>query len=479
MIRTTPFHERTSKLNETGLWEHWSNHLVATRYQMSDKFEYFAVRNSAGLFDTSPLYKYRIAGPDAERFLAGVLARDIRTCEPGHAQYTVWCDDRGFIVEDGVVLRLGRDEFLLTAAEPNLAWFEELVGGLDVDIQEVSDRWAILAVQGPKSRDLLAALSPAVGKLPYFGLVATKIGKVPVQISRTGYTGDLGYEVWVSADDALAVWDAVWAAGRGRGVIPFGLTALYMARIEAGLVLLDVDFHSSRFAWTDADRTTPIELGLGWMFRDLEAGRPGVHRARRHPARDRRQDLALEAQRPGPRLARVRPDLRPGRAHPAQEPRADPGRVLHLRRRAEPARLCDQPDVLADAPAPHRPCPGPPGPHGARVTGQSSSWPSATATNTSTRWSPACPSSIPSEGRPECRRRRRRSRSRRRPGRPTRTARTTRSSSAAVTTASSTAPISPSPAFARSSSSGATSWAARPSPRSSAPASGSRPSPTP
>ncbi len=271
MIRTTPFHERTSKLNETGLWEHWSNHLVATRYQMSEKFEYFAIRNSAGLFDTSPLYKYRIAGPDAERFLAGVLARDIRTCEPGHAQYTVWCDDRGFVVEDGVVLRLGRDEFLLTAAEPNLAWFEELVGRLDVDIHEVSDRWAILAVQGPKSRDLLAALSPVVSKLPYFGLVATKIGKVPVQISRTGYTGDLGYEVWVSADDALVVWDAVWAASRGRGVIPFGLTALYMARIEAGLVLLDTDFRSSRFAWTDADRTTPIELGLGWMFRDLEA----------------------------------------------------------------------------------------------------------------------------------------------------------------------------------------------------------------
>ena len=105
MIRTTPFHERLGALNETGLWEHWSNHLAATRYQMSEKFEYFAIRNSAGLFDSSPLYKYRITGPDAERFLAGVLTRDIRTCQPGHAQYTVWCDDRGFVVEDGVVLR--------------------------------------------------------------------------------------------------------------------------------------------------------------------------------------------------------------------------------------------------------------------------------------------------------------------------------------------------------------------------------------
>jgi len=279
MIRTTPFHERLGPMNETGLWEHWSNTLAATRYQMSEKSEYFAIRNSAGLFDTSPLYKYRIHGPDAEWFLAGVLARDIRTCPPGHAQYTIWCDDRGFVVEDGVILRHGPDEFVLTAAEPNMAYFQELVGRLDVGIEEVSDRWAILAVQGPTSRVLLAALAPAIERLPYFGLVATTIAKVPVTVSRTGYTGDLGYEVWVRAEDALVVWDAIWAAGRGRGIVPFGLTALYMARIEAGLVLLDVDFHSSRFAWTDADRTTPIELGLGWMLRGIEADdRPFVGR---------------------------------------------------------------------------------------------------------------------------------------------------------------------------------------------------------
>ncbi len=269
MIRTTPFHERLSALNETGLWEHWSSYLTATRYQSSDKFEYFAIRNSAGLFDTSPLYKYRIHGPDAERFLAGVLARNIRTCQPGHAQYTLWCDDRGFVVEDGVILRHGPDEFVLTAAEPNLAYFEELVGRLDVGIEEISDDWAVLAVQGPRSRDLLVALDPVVAKLPYFGLTQARIGKVPVHVSRTGFTGDLGYEVWVPSGDALVVWDAIWKVSRGQGVIPIGVTALYMARIEAGLVLLDVDFHSSRFAWTDADRSTPIELGLGWMFRDL------------------------------------------------------------------------------------------------------------------------------------------------------------------------------------------------------------------
>ena len=269
MIRTTPFHERTAALNETGIWEHWSNHLVATRYQMSEKFEYFAIRNTAGLFDTSPLYKYRVHGPDADRFLAGVLARDIRTCPTGRAQYTVWCDDRGFVVEDGVVLHVAPDEYLLPAAEPNLAWFLALVDGLEVAVDDVSGDWGVPAAQGPKSRELLASLAPDVGRLAYFDVVSTPIGGLAVHVSRTGYTGDLGFEIWSHAADAVAVWDAVWGISRGRGVIPFGMTALYMARIEAGLLLLDVDFHSSRFAWTDADRSTPIELGLGWMFRDL------------------------------------------------------------------------------------------------------------------------------------------------------------------------------------------------------------------
>jgi Aminomethyltransferase folate-binding domain len=158
MIRTSPFHERTSARNETRLWEHWSGMLAANRYQMSDKFEYFAVRNAAGVCDSSPLYKYRIHGPDAERFLSGVLTRDIRTCAPGNAQYTVWSDDRGFVIEDGVILRPGKDEFLLTAAEPNLAYFQDLIGRDRVVIEEVSDEVGVLAVQGPRSRDLLARL---------------------------------------------------------------------------------------------------------------------------------------------------------------------------------------------------------------------------------------------------------------------------------------------------------------------------------
>ena len=280
MIRTTPFHDRTSAANVSGLWEHWSGYLVARKYQLSEKFEYFAIRNSAGLFDSSPLFKYRVHGPAAEVFLAGVLARDIRTCAVGHGQYTAWLDDRGFVIEDGVIFRTADDDYLLTCAEPNLAYFQGLLGRHRVTIDDVSEDSAVLAIQGPRSRAILSCLAPTIAELPYFGLAAATIADV----SRTGYTGDLGYELWIPAERALAVWDAVAEASAGQGVIPIGMIALYMARIEAGLLLLDVDFGSSRYAWTDGNRSTLIELGLGWMVRDLAAddrvfiGRPAIER---------------------------------------------------------------------------------------------------------------------------------------------------------------------------------------------------------
>jgi aminomethyltransferase len=279
VIRTTPFHERQRELNQTGLWKHWAGHLVPQKYQLAEKAEYFAVRNAAGVFDTSALYKYRITGRDAERFLSGVLTRDVRTCRPGRAQYTLWCDGDGWVLEDGVVFRHSADEFWLTAAEPNLGYLADLVGWLDVAIEDISERFGALAVQGPASRTVVSALAPEAESLPFFGLTEAKVGGVPVTISRTGYTGDLGYEIWVDADDALAVWDAVLAAGEGRGVIPIGQVALLMTRIEAGLLLLGVDFTSARFAWSDADRSTPMELGLDWMLRGIDDdGRPFVGR---------------------------------------------------------------------------------------------------------------------------------------------------------------------------------------------------------
>jgi aminomethyltransferase len=279
MIRTTPFHERTAARNETGLWQHWSGHLSANRYQASDKFEYFAVRNAAGVFDTSPLYKYRIAGPDAERFLAGILARDIHTCPPWHAQYTCWLDDRGFVLEDGVIQHLGPEEFLLTSAEPNYAWFADRVGRLHVTVEEVSLDIGALAIQGPRSRELLARLVPGVTDLAFFAITTGEIGGRPVTVSRTGYTGDLGYEVWCATPDALAVWDALWEAAEGYGVLPYGLAALYMLRIEAGLLLLGKDWDSTRYAFNDAHRSSPLELGWAWMFKGLaDDDRPFIGR---------------------------------------------------------------------------------------------------------------------------------------------------------------------------------------------------------
>jgi aminomethyltransferase len=278
MVRTTPFHAGLSELNTTGLYTHWSGYLSALRYTDAPKHEYFAVRNSVGIFDTSPLYKYWVRGRDAERLLAGVLLRDIRTCRPGQAQYTIWCDDRGFVMEDGVVFRHSADEFLMTTARPSLGYIESMVGRLHVELEDVSDDYGMLAVQGPRSRQVLARLTDDVDALRYFDHIQTKIESAPVTLSRTGFTGDLGYEITVESGQALEVLDAVLRAGDGHGIRPFGEEALMSLRIEAGLPLIDVDFNNSRLAFTDHDRVTPKELGMGWMLRGIDGDRAFVGR---------------------------------------------------------------------------------------------------------------------------------------------------------------------------------------------------------
>jgi aminomethyltransferase len=278
MVKTTPFHPRLSTFNTPGLYTHWQGHLSTLRYTSAPKHEYFAVRNSVGIFDTSPLYKYWVRGRDAEPFLAGVLARDIRTCRPGRAHYTIWCDDNGYVMEDGVVFRHSDHEFLMTAARPNLGYLASLAGGMEVELEDVTADYGVLAVQGPHSRDVVTQLADEAESLRYFEHVQTKIGSAPVTVSRTGYTGDLGFEITVPADHALDVLDAVLDAGNGRGLRPFGEEALMMLRIEAGLPLIDVEFHNSRLVFTDADRFTPKELGMGWMLRGIENDRAFVGR---------------------------------------------------------------------------------------------------------------------------------------------------------------------------------------------------------
>jgi aminomethyltransferase len=286
MVRTTPFHPRLAELSETQLWQHWAGYLSAERYDPSAKQDYMVLRNAVAFFDTSPLYKYWVRGRDAERFLGGVLARDPRRCRPGRAQYTVWCDDDGHVLEDGVLFRHSADEVMLTTARPNAGYLTSLVGRLDVEVVDVSTEYASVAVQGPRSRTVVAALAPEAAELPYFGLTTSKIGDVPVSVSRTGFTGDLGYELMLPADAALPLLDRLIAVGEPYGMRPFGNQALDIARIEAGLPLIDVEFSSARFAYTDHDRFSPYELGLGWLLRDLDDdSRPFIgRRALRHEA---------------------------------------------------------------------------------------------------------------------------------------------------------------------------------------------------
>ena len=378
MIRTTPFHSRLSELNTQGLYTHWQGHLSALRYTHAPKHEYFAVRNAVGLFDTSPLFKYRIQGPDAERFLAGLLVRDIRSCRPGQAQYTLWCDERGFVMEDGVVFRHSETDFLLTAARPNLGWFTDHRGSMRVEMEDVSDDYGILAVQGPRSRAVLSALMPEAHSLPFFGLTHAKIGSASVTLSRTGYTGDLGFEVTVEAGDAVEVLDTILEAGRGHGVRPFGEEALMMLRIEAGLPLVDVEWTNSRLAFTDDQRVTPVELGMRWMLRGVADGdrafiggaairRELATKSSRWATRGHRHRLAevgLTAPRRGAVATQGRAPaaLRVGAPRPADDRRWLAGRLRH------------QLHVLPRAPTAHRPRAGPPRPgrprdrgaHGAR-----------------------------------------------------------------------------------------------------------------
>lgn len=269
MLKTTPFHARTSALMQANQWRRWAGYTAASAYEMTHDREYLAIRNACALIDISPLCKYEIAGPDALRFLNRLVTRDVSTCQVGGMLYTPWCDSHGKIVDDGTIARLDAERYRLTSAEPNLRWLEDNALGMDVRIADVSEQLAALALQGPTSRALLQSLCDApLSDLPYYGFLNTTIADCPVMISRTGYTGDLGYELWLAAEPAVAgrVWDALVAAGRSYGLQPAGIWALDVARIEAGLIMLDVDYTPANKALADIQTSTPLELGLGWAI---------------------------------------------------------------------------------------------------------------------------------------------------------------------------------------------------------------------
>ena len=259
----TPFHDRTFPLCESLSYRDWAGYWAVSSYEPHHEHEYNAIRNGTALLDVSPLFKYIVSGQDAAALVDRVITRHAAALEPGQVIYTPWCDEDGKVLDDGTVSRLAEDRFRVTAAEPNLRWISRHASGLDVRVEDVSEQTAALALQGPTSAGLLRAVAEAdLEGLKYFRVTTGRISGRSVGISRTGYTGDLGYELWMDRRDAGAIWDALMTAGPAFGLRPTGLLALDVARVEAGLLLIDVDFFSARKALTTSQFYTPAEMGL-------------------------------------------------------------------------------------------------------------------------------------------------------------------------------------------------------------------------
>jgi aminomethyltransferase len=262
----TPFHSRTSTLCESYEWRNWSGYLAAAVYEPSHEREYFAIRNGAALLDVSPLFKYEVEGPQALQVVDRIVTRDAAGCRVGQVLYTPWCDEDGKVLDDGTVARLAENRFRITSAEPNLRWFQDVGYGFEAQVRDVTQDLAALSLQGPNSRRILKDVVEGIDfdDLRYFRLARGEVDGFALTVTRTGYTGDLGYELWVGPEHAEELWDHLMDHGAAYGLLPVGLAALDVARIEAGLLLIDVDYISSRRAKIEGQKSSPYKLGLGW-----------------------------------------------------------------------------------------------------------------------------------------------------------------------------------------------------------------------
>ncbi len=269
MPKPSPFHPRTAPLCESYAWKIWGGHYAVCAYDVCHEREYNAFRQGTGVIDVSPLYKYDISGPDAAHFLTRVTVRDITRLREGRATYLCWTNEAGKVIDDGTCMRLGPQHFRLTAAEPMYHWFLQNSRGFDVTIQDVSADWAALAIQGPTSRDVLKAISQDIDAdgLRFFGVEQGRLAGCDAVVSRTGYTGDLGYELWVRQSDALTLWDTVMEAGAPHGAYPAGLDAMDICRVEAGFIMMGVDYTGAFDAVIPDQLSSPYEIGLGWTVR--------------------------------------------------------------------------------------------------------------------------------------------------------------------------------------------------------------------
>ena len=275
---TTPFHERTSACNRNHSWVPWAGYMTAGVYD-DETMEYFAVRNQAGVYDISPMVKYRISGRDAAAFVDRLQVRSVAKLKPGRVFYTVWCDGEGMVIDDGTVFRLGPDHFRICCQERMLPWLLDSAEGFDVGIEEETEAVAGLSLQGPCAFEVLKRAGlEAAGRLKPFDLADFQMGDLPVMISRTGFTGDLGYELFVEPSRALDLWDRLFEAGRLHGIRPFGNDALNLARIEAGFIMASFDFVNAEHTLRPGRSRSPYEIGLGWMV-DFDKGHFNGRRA--------------------------------------------------------------------------------------------------------------------------------------------------------------------------------------------------------
>ncbi len=264
----TPFHARTSQLCTSLLYKDWAGYYAVRSYDTYPEREYFAIRHAAGLIDVTPLYKFEIYGPDAAAFLSRLMVRDIAKLSVGQVAYTCWCDGKGKVIDDGTVTRIDDAYFRVTSNWPSVAWFGRFSRGFDVEIEDSTHRIGGLAVQGPFSREILGVVSETdIGGLGFFRQTRSRIDGIDVHISRTGYTGDLGYEIWVDAAQAVPVYDAVLSAGKSYGLLPAGLDAMDVTRIEAGFLLNGIDYFNANHCVIESRKSTPYELGFGWMVK--------------------------------------------------------------------------------------------------------------------------------------------------------------------------------------------------------------------
>ena len=261
----TAFHERTFDLCESLSYREWSGYYAVSSYELHHEHEYNAIRNASALIDITPLFKYRLTGKDATRLVDRVITRDMQKVKVGQVIYTPWCDEQGKVIDDGTVSRLDENTYRWTAADPSLRWFTQNAAGMDVAIEDISESTVALALQGPTSGKLLRSFvkDADIENLKYFRVTSGTLAGVRVDISRTGYTGDLGYEVWIPAEHAIKVWDALMEHGKAFDIHAAGMLALDVSRIEAGLLLIDIDFNSSKKALIDEQKYSPFEMGLG------------------------------------------------------------------------------------------------------------------------------------------------------------------------------------------------------------------------